>query len=75
MPEINPEVLKVFGFWSSILLLKLLAMMPLTARQRIKKNVSKIIIQDNHILYNICIHMLYYVNIFHIKTVIKLLQT
>ncbi|KYN19449.1 PREDICTED: microsomal glutathione S-transferase 1-like [Trachymyrmex cornetzi] len=38
MPEINPEVLKVFGFWGSILVLKLLVMMPLTARQRIRKN-------------------------------------
>ncbi|KYQ53245.1 Microsomal glutathione S-transferase 1 [Trachymyrmex zeteki] len=38
MPEINPEVLKVFGFWGSILVLKLLAMTPLTARQRIRKN-------------------------------------
>ncbi|KYN06612.1 PREDICTED: microsomal glutathione S-transferase 1-like [Cyphomyrmex costatus] len=39
MPAIDPEILKVFGFWSSILVLKLLAMVPLTARQRFRKNV------------------------------------
>ncbi|XP_029163891.1 microsomal glutathione S-transferase 1 [Nylanderia fulva] len=37
MVEINPEALKVFGFWGSILVLKLLAMSPLTARQRFRK--------------------------------------
>lgn len=39
MPNIDPEVLKTFGFWGSILVLKLLAMSPLTARQRMRKNV------------------------------------
>ncbi|KAL0102067.1 hypothetical protein PUN28_018544 [Cardiocondyla obscurior] len=39
MSEINPEVLQVFGFWGSVLVLKLLAMVPLTARQRFRKNV------------------------------------
>ncbi|KYN09411.1 PREDICTED: microsomal glutathione S-transferase 1-like [Trachymyrmex cornetzi] len=39
MSEINPEVLKVFGFWSSILVLKMLAMVPLTARQRYRKHI------------------------------------
>lgn len=39
MADINPELLKVFGFWGSILLLKLLAMVPLTVRQRFRKQV------------------------------------
>ncbi|XP_011158662.1 microsomal glutathione S-transferase 1 [Solenopsis invicta] len=39
MSEINPEVLKVFGFWGSILVLKVMAMAPLTARQRFRKRV------------------------------------
>ncbi|XP_012522736.2 microsomal glutathione S-transferase 1 [Monomorium pharaonis] len=39
MTEINPEVLKVFGFWGSILALKLMAMVLLTARQRMQKRV------------------------------------
>ncbi|XP_012062588.1 PREDICTED: microsomal glutathione S-transferase 1-like [Atta cephalotes] len=39
MSEINPEVLKVFGFWSSILVLKMLMMVLLTARQRLRKHV------------------------------------
>ncbi|EFN78872.1 microsomal glutathione S-transferase 1 [Harpegnathos saltator] len=39
MANINPEILKVFGFWGSILVLKMLAMIPLTARQRFRKQV------------------------------------
>ncbi|XP_011864701.1 PREDICTED: microsomal glutathione S-transferase 1-like [Vollenhovia emeryi] len=39
MSEIDPEVLKVFGFWGSILVVKLMAMAPLTARQRFRKHV------------------------------------
>ncbi|XP_077269793.1 microsomal glutathione S-transferase 1 [Temnothorax americanus] len=39
MSEINPELLKVFGFWGSILVLKMLAMVPLTGRQRFRKRV------------------------------------
>ncbi|XP_011637610.1 microsomal glutathione S-transferase 1-like [Pogonomyrmex barbatus] len=39
MPDINPEVLNSFGFWGSILVLKLLAMMPLTARLRFRKKI------------------------------------
>ncbi|XP_032664041.1 microsomal glutathione S-transferase 1-like isoform X1 [Odontomachus brunneus] len=39
MTDINPEILKVFGFWGSILVLKLLAMPPLTVRQRYRKQV------------------------------------
>ncbi|GAB1863360.1 glutathione transferase [Camponotus japonicus] len=39
MVQISPELLQVFGFWSSILVLKLLAMLPLTVRQRFGKNV------------------------------------
>ncbi|XP_032664043.1 microsomal glutathione S-transferase 1-like isoform X2 [Odontomachus brunneus] len=39
MTDINPEILKVFGFWGSILVLKLLAMVPLTVRQRYRKQV------------------------------------
>ncbi|XP_012228680.1 microsomal glutathione S-transferase 1 [Linepithema humile] len=37
MAEINPELLQAFGFWGSILVLKVLAMSPLTARQRFAK--------------------------------------
>ncbi|XP_014476790.1 PREDICTED: microsomal glutathione S-transferase 1-like [Dinoponera quadriceps] len=39
MTNINPETLKVFGFWGSILVLKVLAMSPLTARQRFAKQI------------------------------------
>lgn len=39
MPEINQELLEVFGFWGSIMVLKLMAMTPLTARQRFRKKV------------------------------------
>lgn len=41
MADINPEILQVFGFWGSVLVLKMLAMVPLTARQRFKKQVCK----------------------------------
>jgi glutathione S-transferase len=39
MVEISPEALQAFGFWSSILVIKVLAMVPLTGRQRFRKNV------------------------------------
>lgn len=39
MVDINPELLKTFGFWGSILVFKLLAMVPLTGRQRFGKQV------------------------------------
>ncbi|CAL1686253.1 unnamed protein product [Lasius platythorax] len=39
MVEINSEALQAFGFWSSILVIKVLAMAPLTGRQRFRKNV------------------------------------
>ncbi|EFN63861.1 Microsomal glutathione S-transferase 1 [Camponotus floridanus] len=39
MVQISPELFQVFGFWSSVLVLKLLAMLPLTVRQRFRKNV------------------------------------
>ncbi|XP_072757122.1 microsomal glutathione S-transferase 1 [Anoplolepis gracilipes] len=39
MAEISSELLQIFGFWGSILVLKLLAMAPLTARQRFAKKV------------------------------------
>ncbi|XP_012522737.1 microsomal glutathione S-transferase 1 [Monomorium pharaonis] len=39
MAEINSELLTVFGFWGSVLVLKLLAMVPLTARHRMRKGV------------------------------------
>ncbi|XP_029054827.1 microsomal glutathione S-transferase 1-like [Osmia bicornis bicornis] len=38
-PIINPELLKIYCFWGSILAIKLLAMVPLTARQRYAKKV------------------------------------
>ncbi|XP_033215110.1 microsomal glutathione S-transferase 1-like [Belonocnema kinseyi] len=39
MPVINPALVNVFGFWGSVVILKLLAMIPLTARQRFRKRV------------------------------------
>ncbi|XP_076676115.1 microsomal glutathione S-transferase 1 [Andrena cerasifolii] len=39
MLAIDPELFKVFGFWGSILALKLLAMAPLTARYRFAKKI------------------------------------
>jgi glutathione S-transferase len=39
MAGINDELLQVFGFWGSILVLKMMAMAPLTARQRFRKKV------------------------------------
>lgn len=39
MVEISSELLQVFGFWGSVLVLKMLAMIPLTARQRFRKKV------------------------------------
>lgn len=39
MAAINTEIMKVFGFWSSVLVLKMLAMSMLTARQRFRKKV------------------------------------
>lgn len=39
MVSINPALMKVFGFWGAILVIKLLAMVPLTARQRFRKKV------------------------------------
>ncbi|CAL7937029.1 unnamed protein product [Xylocopa violacea] len=38
-PLIEPELVKSFGFWGSVLALKLIAMAPLTARYRIKNKV------------------------------------
>lgn len=40
MIAINPDVLKVFGFWGSLLVIKVLTMMLLTGRQRYRKQVS-----------------------------------
>ncbi|KAH0951114.1 hypothetical protein HN011_003330 [Eciton burchellii] len=37
--NVNPELYKVFGFWSGVLALKLLAMVPLTARYRFGKKI------------------------------------
>ncbi|XP_066599485.1 microsomal glutathione S-transferase 1 [Prorops nasuta] len=39
MVQIEPELLKLFGFWSSVLVIKLLLMPILTAQQRMKKKV------------------------------------
>lgn len=39
MAAINTEIMKVFGFWSSVLVLKMLAMVVLTARYRFTKKV------------------------------------
>lgn len=39
MALIDPELMKLYGFWGSILALKLLAMVPLTGRQRFAKKV------------------------------------
>ncbi|XP_050450384.1 microsomal glutathione S-transferase 1 [Cataglyphis hispanica] len=39
MAEISSELLQIFGFWGSILVLKMLAMLPLTVRQRFRKKV------------------------------------
>ncbi|RLU15994.1 hypothetical protein DMN91_011752 [Ooceraea biroi] len=39
MVAVNAELLKVFGFWGSVLVLKMLAMVPLTARQRFQKKI------------------------------------
>ncbi|XP_012260668.2 microsomal glutathione S-transferase 1-like [Athalia rosae] len=37
--NIDPESLRVFGFWGAILVLKVLALAPLTARQRLQKQI------------------------------------
>ncbi|XP_029680581.1 microsomal glutathione S-transferase 1 [Formica exsecta] len=39
MVEISSELLQVFGFWGSVLVLKMLAIVPLTARQRFRKKI------------------------------------
>ncbi|XP_070151218.1 microsomal glutathione S-transferase 1 [Polyergus mexicanus] len=39
MVDISSELLQVFGFWGSILVLKMLAMLPLTGRQRFRKKI------------------------------------
>ncbi|XP_076237484.1 microsomal glutathione S-transferase 1 [Calliopsis andreniformis] len=39
MLNINPELFKTFAFWTSIIGLKVLAMAPLTTRQRFRKQV------------------------------------
>ncbi|XP_051156094.1 microsomal glutathione S-transferase 1-like [Leptopilina boulardi] len=39
MTQIDLELMKVFGFWGAIVVLKLMAMVPLTARQRFRKKV------------------------------------
>ena len=39
MPIVDPELVKVFGFWSALLGLKMLAMVPLTGRMRFSKKV------------------------------------
>lgn len=39
MLAIDAELFKVFGFWGSILALKVLAMSPLTVRYRFAKKV------------------------------------
>ncbi|XP_035717778.1 microsomal glutathione S-transferase 1-like [Vespa mandarinia] len=39
MAAINTEIMKVFGFWSSVLVLKMLAMVILTARYRFTKKI------------------------------------
>ncbi|XP_046629274.1 microsomal glutathione S-transferase 1-like [Neodiprion virginianus] len=38
-PSIDAETFKIFGFWGSILVLKILAMAVLTGRQRMRKKV------------------------------------
>ncbi|XP_046751438.1 microsomal glutathione S-transferase 1-like [Diprion similis] len=38
-PSIDVESVKIFGFWGSILVLKILAMAVLTGRQRMRKQV------------------------------------
>lgn len=38
----NAEIMRVFGFWTGVLTLKLLAMSLLTARMRFKKKVLPI---------------------------------
>lgn len=43
MVDISPEAFKIFGFWGSMLALKVLAMLPLTAQQRFGKNVTNYI--------------------------------
>ncbi|XP_046751437.1 microsomal glutathione S-transferase 1-like [Diprion similis] len=37
--NVDPEILSVFGFWSGLLALKVMAMSLLTARQRFRKQV------------------------------------
>lgn len=39
MTPINAELLRLFGFWSSVLVFKMMIMVPLTARQRFNKKV------------------------------------
>ncbi|XP_046827302.1 microsomal glutathione S-transferase 1-like [Vespa velutina] len=39
MAAINTEIMKVFGFWSSVLVLKMLAMVILTTRYRFTKKI------------------------------------
>lgn len=39
MPLIDPELFKTYCFWGSVLALKLIAMLPLTARYRFKNKV------------------------------------
>ncbi|KAG7198183.1 hypothetical protein KM043_005597 [Ampulex compressa] len=36
---VNPQLLKLFGFWGSVLILKVMAMVALTGRQRFGKKV------------------------------------
>ncbi|XP_054000123.1 microsomal glutathione S-transferase 1-like [Hylaeus anthracinus] len=58
MVPINPELLKIFGFWGSILALKLVAMIPLTARYRFQKKIFanpedvKAILKNAKVAYN-----------------------
>lgn len=44
MAVIRDDLLKEFGFWSAVLVLKILMMAVLTARQRFSKKVQKVII-------------------------------
>ncbi|KZC04398.1 Microsomal glutathione S-transferase 1 [Dufourea novaeangliae] len=39
MPSIDPDLFKIYGFWGSVLALKLVGMIPLIARYRFSKKI------------------------------------
>ncbi|XP_076760582.1 microsomal glutathione S-transferase 1 [Xylocopa sonorina] len=56
-PLIEPELVKTFAFWGSVLALKLLVMAPLTARNRFKNKVfanpeDTATVKGSKVLYN-----------------------